>query len=92
MQISVPIQPGNSGGPLVTERGELIGIVVASASLRTFLSLTGTLPQNINWAVKGDYVRALLDTPRSSGTARTVAEARRMAEDATCLIAATRAN
>jgi S1-C subfamily serine protease len=60
MQISVPVQPGNSGGPLVTERGELVGVVIASADVVKFLTSTGSLPQNVNWAIKADYVRAML--------------------------------
>ena len=34
-QISAPIQPGNSGGALVDERGNVIGVVVAKLSQRT---------------------------------------------------------
>ncbi len=60
MQISVPVQPGNSGGPLVTERGELIGVVIGTADVIKFLTSAGSLPQNVSWAVKSDYVRALL--------------------------------
>ena len=64
LQMSVPVQPGNSGGPLVNERGEAVGVVTSTAAVEAFLSETGTLPQNINWAVKADYVRLLFDAPR----------------------------
>jgi S1-C subfamily serine protease len=60
IQISVPVQPGNSGGPLVTERGDLVGVVIGSANVLNFLKKTGTLPQNVSWAIKADYVCALL--------------------------------
>ena len=63
LQMSVPIQPGNSGGPLVNERGEVVGVVTSSAAVKAFLSVTGTLPQNINWAVKADYARLLFNPP-----------------------------
>jgi S1-C subfamily serine protease len=58
-QISVPIQPGNSGGPLLDEHGKLIGVVVASLSLRA-IQMTGSVPQNVNYAIKGAYLEPLM--------------------------------
>jgi S1-C subfamily serine protease len=63
LQISVPVQPGNSGGPLVNEFGEIVGIITSTASVANFIRETGTLPQNVNWAVKADYARPLFDPP-----------------------------
>lgn len=65
MQISVPIQPGNSGGPLVTDSGAVVGIVTSTAAVGNFIQQSGTLPQNVNWAVKADYARMLFDVPDS---------------------------
>jgi S1-C subfamily serine protease len=59
-QISVPIQPGNSGGPLLDEQGRLVGVVVASLSLRA-IQVTGSVPQNVNYAIKGAYLEPLLN-------------------------------
>ena len=59
-QISVPVQPGNSGGPLLDEYGNLIGIVVSKLGLKTAVT-TGDLPQNVNYAVKSAYALALLE-------------------------------
>lgn len=64
MQITVPIQPGNSGGPLVNERGEVLGVITSTAAIAPFLKLTGTLPQNVNWAVKSDYALPLFSAPK----------------------------
>lgn len=55
-QISVPIQGGNSGGPLVTENGNVVGVVVASVNVAKFYAKAGTLPQNVNYAIKSKLV------------------------------------
>lgn len=61
MQISVPVQPGNSGGPLLNRFGEVVGVVVSTASALPFLKGTGALPQNVSWAVKGAFAAPLFD-------------------------------
>jgi TPR repeat protein/V8-like Glu-specific endopeptidase len=59
-QISVPVQPGNSGGPLLDENGNLIGVVIAKLGLKA-AQFTGDIPQNVNYAVKSAYALALLE-------------------------------
>jgi S1-C subfamily serine protease len=59
-QISVPVQPGNSGGPLVDESGNIVGVVVAKLSDFAALRISGDLPQNVNYAIKGQYLRDFL--------------------------------
>jgi hypothetical protein len=89
LQISVPIQPGNSGGPLVNERGEVVGIVTSTAAVETFLSKTGSLPQNVNWAVNVDYARRLFDSPpEESGAVSSVSrkDAVEMVRRALCMV------
>ena len=61
MQITVPVQPGNSGGPLVNEGGEVVGVVVSTAGVARFIDYYGTLPQNVNWAIKSSYLRPMLE-------------------------------
>lgn len=60
-QISVPIQPGNSGGPLIDERGNVVGITNAQLSALKMISASGSVPQNVNYAVKISYAQLLLD-------------------------------
>jgi S1-C subfamily serine protease len=61
-QISVPVQPGNSGGALVDERGNVIGIVSAKLSARAALAETGALPENVNYAVKSSFLLGFLES------------------------------
>lgn len=59
-QMSAPIQPGNSGGPVVNAVGGLVGISVSALSARTFLREAGFVPQNVNFAVKRAYLELLM--------------------------------
>jgi len=61
-QISIPVQPGNSGGALLDNDGNIIGIIVAMLDAKTTFKITGSLPQNVNYAIKGIYAQAMLDT------------------------------
>lgn len=69
LQISVPIQSGNSGGPLLNMNGEVIGIVTAKLSAVKMFNWTGDLPQNVNYAVKATYVTALIDSVKEMAPA-----------------------
>jgi TPR repeat protein len=60
-QISVPVQPGNSGGPLFDEAGNVIGVVLAKLDAIKVAKFTGDLPQNVNYAVKSIYALPLLE-------------------------------
>ena len=61
-QISVPIQPGNSGGALVDNRGNVIGVVTAKLSQKAAINTTGTIAENVNYALKSSYVLILLES------------------------------
>jgi len=65
-QISVPLQGGNSGGPLINMRGEVLGVVASKLSAAKVLKWTGDLPQNVNYAIKSEYVLTLLSSIDSS--------------------------
>ncbi len=86
MQTTVPIQPGNSGGPLVNQRGEVVGIMTSTAAVRAFLALTGTLPQNVNWAVKADFAAPLFEPPVDGRVASSREAAIKQAIGSVCLI------
>ncbi len=59
-QVDVPIQPGNSGGPLLDREGRVVGVVASMLNQIEALRLSGALPQNVNYVVKAGPVRALL--------------------------------
>jgi|APGre2960657444_1045066.scaffolds.fasta_scaffold04758_3 hypothetical protein len=60
MQISVPIQPGNSGGPLANARGEVVGLIVSTINGSALLKQNNIMAQNINFAIKADPIRGFL--------------------------------
>ena len=61
LQITAPVQPGSSGGPLLDESGNVVGIVFGKLNALAILGMTGDLPQNVNWAVKSQIAQAFLD-------------------------------
>jgi len=61
MQISAPVQPGSSGGPLLDKFGNVVGIVTAKINAKQVQKLTGDIPQNINFAIKSSVIKDFLD-------------------------------
>jgi len=59
-QISVQVQPGNSGGPLFNQSGNVIGITQAVLDPRLASESIGGPPQNVNYAIKSSYIKKLL--------------------------------
>ncbi len=59
MQVTNPIQPGSSGGAAINRNGNVAGVVVASLNDKFFLNRIGVVPQNVNYCVKVEYLRAL---------------------------------
>ena len=89
IQMTVPVQPGNSGGPLVTEDGAVIGIITSSAAAVPFFRSTGAPPQGINWAVKSDEALALLNRARIASAPLERADAIKRARRSVCAVSAT---
>ena len=52
-QISNPIQPGNSGGPLFNHKGEVVGIVSAKVN--------SNAADNVGYAIKSSHIFTFID-------------------------------
>ena len=59
-QISVPIQPGNSGGPLFDNYGNIVGITSSGLNREAFNS------ENVNYAIKTSYLYNLIESSMSA--------------------------
>jgi S1-C subfamily serine protease/uncharacterized protein len=64
LQFTAPVQPGSSGGPLVDLSGNVVGLITGRINELAVAEATGSLPQNINFAIKNGIVREFLDAQR----------------------------
>jgi serine protease Do len=63
LQISTPIQPGNSGGPLLDASGNFVGVVSAKLNvLLVMVATEGDIPQNVNFAIKSSVAATFLES------------------------------
>ena len=88
-QVSVPIQPGNSGGALVSEEsGEVTGIIVSTLKGK---DVVGFNPQNVNYALKSSFIKPILealeiDLTTPAVAAQTKSDRRKKVIEATCMV------
>ena len=60
IQITAPVQPGNSGGPVMDASGSVVGVVVSKLNAKLTAIATGDIPQNVNFAVSLDILTEFL--------------------------------
>jgi S1-C subfamily serine protease len=61
LRFTAPIQKGNSGGPLLDASGLVVGTVASKLAADRLHEMTGDLPENVNFALKGAMVRSFLE-------------------------------
>jgi S1-C subfamily serine protease len=61
-QVSAPVQPGNSGGPVLDNQGHVIGMVTSQLNGVLLPIVAGIAPQNVNFAIKGAIIGNFLES------------------------------
>jgi S1-C subfamily serine protease len=61
-QMDAAIQSGNSGGPVLDDMGNVVGVAVAKLDAMKMLKDTGSLPENTNFGIKASVVKSVLDS------------------------------
>ncbi len=62
VQISAPVQPGNSGGPAIDRFGGVVGVVVSKLDTVALADATGDIAQNVNFAIRGSLAKVFLSS------------------------------
>lgn len=61
IQTTTPIQSGNSGGPLMNEQGQVVGLIQSKFGSDPLFPITDEQTQNVNYAVKIEHLRKLAE-------------------------------
>ena len=61
-QMDAAVQPGNSGGPIYDENGNIVGVVVAQLNKMKFAKQSGSMPENVNFGIKASTVKQFLSS------------------------------
>jgi S1-C subfamily serine protease len=72
LQFSAAVQPGNSGGPLLDGNGHVIGVVEAKLDALEMVKESGSIPENVGFAIKSGLVRAFLESADVSPASETI--------------------
>src|SRR5262250_459267 len=90
LQMTMPLQPGNAGGPVVAADGSAVGVVSSGAAIILLLREPGIFPQGVSWAIKADLAQPLFQAPPALPATRTRGEAVERATRSACRVLVTR--
>ena len=62
IQIDAAIQSGNSGGPILDDFGNVIGVAVSKLDAKYMLENFGAIPENTNFGIKSSVVRNIMNS------------------------------
>ena len=62
VQIDAAIQPGNSGGPIINDKGNVVGVAVSKLDLEIMMEDYGVVPEGTNFGIKSNVVINFLES------------------------------
>jgi hypothetical protein len=67
IQIDAALQSGNSGGPILDDMGNVVGVAVSKLDAKYMFDNFGSIPENTNFGIKSNVVRSILDSNQVDG-------------------------
>ena len=91
IQIDAALQSGNSGGPILDDMGNVVGVAVSKLDAKYMFENFGSIPENTNFGIKSSVVRSVLDSssvdiPSANTSAISKSELGKMITDGTYYI------